>query len=93
MILPRPVDVMIPCCKDRLQFALAVLDSKQALLGALLAEREKEGELATTSLEFEYLHRKSRCEIRCEMLIGGDNNDLSRVFQCLFTFVLVPAFR
>ena len=56
MILPRPVDVMIPCCKDRLQFALAVLDSKQALLGALLAEREKEGELATTSLEFEYLH-------------------------------------
>ena len=43
MILPRPVDVMIPCCKDRLQFALAVLDSKQALLGALLAEREKEG--------------------------------------------------
>ena len=50
MILPRPVDVMIPCCKDRLQFALAVLDSKQAPLGALLAEREKEGELATTSL-------------------------------------------
>ena len=31
--------------------------------------REKEGELATTSLEFEYMHRKRRCE----MLIGGDN--------------------
>ena len=89
MILPRPVDVMIPCCKDRLQFALAVLDSKQALLGALLAEREKEEELATTSLEFEYLHRKRRCE----MLTGGDDNDLSRVFQCLFTFTLVPVLR
>ena len=36
---------------------------------ALAAERKKEGELATTSLETEYLHRKSRCE----MLIGGDN--------------------
>ena len=33
--------------------------------------REKERELAITSLEFEYLHRKSRCE----MLIGG--NDFS----------------
>ena len=89
MILPRPVDVMIPCCKDRLQFALAVLDSKLALRGALLAEREKEFELATTSLEFEYLYRKRRCE----MLIGGDDNELSRVFQCLFTFALVPALR
>ena len=83
---------MIPCCKDR-QFTLAVLASEQALRGVLLAGREKKGELATTSLEFEYLHRKSRCEIRCEMLIGRDNNDLSRVFQCLFTFVLVPALR
>ena len=33
------------------------------------AGRKKEGELATTSLEFEYLHRKSRCE----MLIGGSD--------------------
>ena len=48
----------------------------QALRGALAAEPEKEEELVTTSLEFEYLHRKSRCE----MLIGGDDisNDLSR---------------
>ena len=45
------------------------LASEQALQGA--AGREKEGELVTTSLEFEYLHRKSRCE----MLIGG--NDIS----------------
>ena len=48
--------------------------------------REKEGDLATTSLEFEYLHRKSRCE----MLIGG--NDISNdaitlgahVLSCVF---------
>ena len=38
-------------------------------MGALVAGQEKKGELATTSLEFEYLHRKSRCE----MLIGGDD--------------------
>ena len=31
---------------------------KQALRGALASGREKEGELATTSLEIEYLHRK-----------------------------------
>ena len=36
---------------------------------ALAAEREKERELATSSLDFEYLRRKSRCE----MLIGGDD--------------------
>ena len=45
------------------------LACEQALRGALVAGREKEGELATTSLEFEYLHRKSRCE----MLTGGDD--------------------
>ena len=55
---------------------------------------KKEGELATTSLEFEYLHRKGRCE----MLIGGDDisNDvitLGMCFQCLFTFALVSASR
>ena len=30
----------------------------QALRGTLAVEREKEGELGTTSLEFEYVHRK-----------------------------------
>ena len=59
-----------------------------------MAGREKEGGLATTSLEFEYPHRKSRCE----MLIGGDyiSNDviaLGTCFQCLFTFSLVSASR
>ena len=69
---------------------------EQALRGALAAGREKEGELATTSLKFEYLHRKSRCK----KLIGGDDisNDvitsaafLARVFQCLFTFAHIRA--
>ena len=66
----------------------------QALRGALAAGREKEGDLATTSLEFEYPHRKSRCK----MLIGGYDisNDiitLGTFFQCLFTFALVLASR
>ena len=56
----------------RLQFTVTLvvfLAREQALRGSLAAGPEKEGELATTSLEFEYLHRKSRCE----MLIGGDD--------------------
>ena len=32
---------------------------EQALQGNLVAGREKDGELATTSLEFEYLQQKS----------------------------------
>ena len=59
-----------------------------------MAGREKEGDLATTSMEFEYLYRKSRCEI----LIGGDyiSNDvitLGTCFRRLFTFSLVCASR
>ena len=48
--------------------------------------REKEGDLATTSLEFEYLHRKSRGE----MLIGGNDisNDVitlgAHLLSCVF---------
>ena len=42
---------------------------EQTLRGPLAAGREKEGDLATAPLEFEYLHWKSRCEI----LIGGDD--------------------
>ena len=42
---------------------------KQALRGTPAAWREREGELATTSLEFEYLHQKSRREL----LIGRDD--------------------
>ena len=74
---------------NRLEHFLA---NEQALRGALAAGRKKEGELATTSLEFEYLHRKSRCE----ELIGGDDisNDvitLARVFQYLFASAIVSA--
>ena len=53
----------------------------------------KEGELAATSLEFEYLHSKSLCE----MLIGGDDisNDVINwhlffnvcVLSCLFWYI------
>ena len=49
-----------------------------------------EGELATTSLEFEYLHRKSQCE----MLIGGDDisNDVITLCTCFSMFVNIRTF-
>ena len=55
-----------------------------------MVEREKEGELATTSLEFGYLHRKSRCEI----LIGGDdiNNDDITLGMCFSMFIYIRAY-
>ena len=64
----------------------------QALRDTLAAGREKEGEIATTSLEFEYLHRKSRFE----MLIGGDDikNDVitrGACFTCFSMFVYIRA--
>ena len=61
----------------------------QALRGALAAGREKEGELVTTSLEFEYLLRKNRCE----MLIGGDeiSNDVITHGTCFPMFVYIRA--
>ena len=57
---------------------------EQALQGNLVAGREKEGELATTSLEFEYLHQKSRCK----MLIGRDDisNDVLTLGTCFHVF-------
>ena len=60
-----------------------------ALRGALAAGWEKEGELATTSLEFEYLYRKSRCG----MLIGGDDitNDVITLGTCFSMFVYISA--
>ena len=74
-----------------------IVACEQALWGTLTTGREKEGELGTTSLEFEYLHRKSRCE----MLIVGDdtsNNVITLnwlVFfnESLFTFALISASR
>ena len=57
---------------------------EQALRGNLVAGREKEGEFATTSLEFKYLHRKSRCK----MLIGRDDisNDVITLGTCFHVF-------
>ena len=69
------------------------LACEKALRDALVVGRVKEGELATTSLEFEYLHRKSQCK----MLIGGEKlcnypwhvffND--RLHSRLFHFALI----
>ena len=66
--------------KRLLSLSLSPLACEQALSGALAKGREKEGELASTSLEFEHLHRKSRYE----MLIGG--NDIANDVICLGTF-------
>ena len=62
---------------------------EQALRGALAAEREQRWEVATTSLEFEYLLRK----IGCEMLIGGDDisNDVITLGTCFPMFVYIRA--
>ena len=60
------------------------LACEQALRGALAAGRKKERELATKSLEFEYLHQKGRCEI----LIGWDDisNDVITLGVCFHVF-------
>ena len=52
-----------------------------------MAGWEKERELATMSLEFEYLHQKSLCE----MLIGGDDisNDVIAQGACFSMFVYI----
>ena len=70
-------------------FSKLLVASKQALRGALAAGREQEQELATTSLEIEYLHRKSLCE----MLIGGDDisNDIITLGSCFSMFVYIHA--
>ena len=62
---------------------------KQSLWGVLAVGQEKEGELAITSLECEYLHRKSLCE----MLIGGDDisNGIIALGTCCSIFVYICA--
>ena len=68
--------------------ALGVL-KKQPASKLSWALWQKEGELATASLEFEYLHRKSPCE----MLIGGDDigNDVITLGTCFSMFVNIRA--
>ena len=65
------------------------LACEQVLRGALAAGKEKEGELATASLEIEFLHRKSQGE----MLIGGDDfsNDVITLGTCFSMFVYIRA--
>ena len=67
--------------------AIQPLVYEQAPRGALAVGREKEGEPATTSLEFEHLHQKSRCQ----MLIGGDDisNDVINLGTCFSMFVYI----
>ena len=57
--------------------------------GSLAAGRENEGELATTSLEFEYLNRKSRFK----KLIGGDgiSHDVITLGKSLSMLVYIRA--
>ena len=54
-----------------------------------MAGWKMEGELATTSPEFEYLHRKSPCK----MLIGGDDIsiDIITLSRCFSMFVHIHA--
>ena len=68
-------------------FSSSQVACEQAVLSALAAGQEKEGELATRSQEFEYLHQKSRCE----MLIGGDDisNDVITLGTCFSMFVYI----
>ena len=63
---------------------------EQALRGTLEAGWEKEGDLETTSLEFEYLHRKSQGG---NMLIGGDDisNDVIIPGTCFSMFLNIQA--
>ena len=84
----------VQCHRFSSYFALQKLAREQAFRSALASGREKEGELATTSLKFEYLHRKSRCE----MLIGGVTSlmtslPLVSVFPCLPILALVSPSR
>ena len=87
MFALRPFDIMHAlCCIKTLQIAC-----EQALWGALVVGREKEEELATiyVDLEFEYLHRKSQCE----MLIGRDviSNGIITLGTCFSLFVHIHA--
>ena len=84
-----PAFLWVQCHRFSSYFALQKLACEQAFRSALASGREKEGELATTSLKFEYLHRKSRCE----MLIGGDDitHDVITLGKCFSMFVYIRA--
>ena len=72
-VLTRTQNAPVEFCRRYQRTTLTFWDifiaCEQALRGALPTGWEKEGQHSTTFLEFEYLHRKSRCK----MLIGGDD--------------------
>ena len=68
---------------------LRVVSVRASFPGGSGGRAGKEGELATSSLEFEYLHRKTRCE----MPIGGGDigNDVITLGSCFSIFVYIRA--
>ena len=68
---------------------LRVVSVRASFPGGSGGRAGKEGELATSSLEFEYLHRKTRCE----MPIGGGGigNDVITLGSCFSMFVYIRA--
>ena len=70
------------------------LAGEQALQSTLAGGWEKEGELATSPLEFEYLHQKvdKKCWL-AKMTLVTTSLSLVCVFQYLFTFALVSTSR
>ena len=67
----------------RLWGSLAIEDHLRSILGIICGTVQNS--VATTSLEFKHLYRKSRCE----MLIGGDDisNDVITLDTCFSMFV------
>ena len=77
------------CWRTLLWLLLSLRASSLGLSGRRAGRREKEGELATTSLEFERLHRKSSSK----MLICGDDisNDVVTFAICFSMFAYILA--
>ena len=66
------------------------LACEQALRGALAAGREKEGELATTSLKIEYVKVDGKCWL-AEMTLVMTSLPLAHAFTCFSMVVYVRA--
>ena len=77
---------------ERIRQLIWCITCKQAVRGALAVGQEKEGELAITSLEFEYLHRKidAKCWL-AEMTLVMMSLPLARAFSCFSMFVYICA--
>ena len=77
------------CWRTLLWLLFSLRASSLGHSGRRAGRREKEGELATMSLECEHLHRKSPCK----MLICGDDisNDVVTFATCFSMFAYIPA--